>query len=180
MFRQGLKFFFEVIKVVLVSLAIVVPIRYFLIQPFSVKGESMMPNFQEGNYLIVDELSYRFNPPQRGDVVVFKFPYDKSQYYIKRIIGLPNELIEIKEGHVFVNHQKLNETDYLDFTVKTPGNISVKLGEEDYFVLGDNRTASYDSRAWGPLKRQYIIGHVIIRSWPLTQVGLIHAPNFSF
>src|SRR3989344_4060631 len=105
--EQGLgseiaSFFWETIKIVVISLIIILPIRYFIVQPFFVKGASMESNFEDGDYIFVDELSYGFGDPERGDVVIFRYPLDQSQFFIKRVIGLPNETVEIKEGKVII------------------------------------------------------------------------------
>jgi len=178
MFRKKLIFIFEIFKIIVISLAIVLPIRYYLIQPFFVKGESMSPNFSDGDYLIVDEISYRLESPQRGDIIIFKFPFDPSQYYIKRVIGLPNESVEIKNGKVYINGIWLNESQYLNYNLQTPGAVKVVLGNDEYFVMGDNRQASYDSRAWGPLQKKFIIGKAAFRGWPITSAGIIRSPYF--
>ncbi len=170
--RKLLVFIWEITKIVVISLAIIIPVRYFLIQPFFVRGASMQPNFNTGQYLIIDEISYRFHEPERGDVIVFKYPADPSQYYIKRIIGLPLEKVEIKKGQIFIYNIEnpegipLDESSYLSGIVTTPGNITAELGEEEYFVLGDNRHQSSDSRQWGKLPEGNIIGQVWIRAWP--------------
>lgn len=168
--KSFLVFIWEIIKIVFIALLIVVPIRYFLFQPFIVRGESMEPNFENGDYLIIDEISYRFREPQRGEVVVFKYPALPSQRYIKRIIGLPGETIEIKDGQVIIynqnNYQILDESSYLFSNVYTSGEIKITLAENEYFVLGDNRPSSSDSRRWGVLPRENIIGRVFLRAWP--------------
>jgi len=175
-------FIWEVFKIVIIALIIVVPIRYFLFQPFFVRGQSMEPSFEDGDYLIVDELSYRFSEIKRGDVLVFKYPNNPSQRYIKRVIGLPGELVEIGSDSVMVysedGKQVLDETEYLSYDTKTPGQIKILLDENDYFVLGDNRGLSSDSRSWGALNRKYIIGKVFIRAWPLTALAKIEAPQY--
>lgn len=171
-------FFWEIIKVVVLALVIVIPIRYFIFQPFLVKGQSMEPNFETGDYLIIDELSYRFRNPQRGEVIVFKYPQNPSQRYIKRIIGLPGETIEIKNNKVMINNKELDERNYLPISIQTPGNTLITLAENEYFVLGDNRLASYDSRRWGPLPKKDIIGRVLIRAWPLTALAKITVPTY--
>jgi signal peptidase I len=132
----------------------------------------MEPNFDNGQYLVIDEISYRFNQPERGEVIVFKYPTDPSQYYIKRIIGLPNETVEIKDSQVIIYNQEfpqgivLDESVYLTADMVTQGKTKIKLGQEEYFVLGDNRLASSDSRQWGALSKDNIIGRVWIRAWP--------------
>ena len=162
----------ETIKIVIISLAIILPIRYYFIQPFFVRGASMEPNFDSGQYLVVNEMSYRFGEPKRGEVIVFKYPLNPSQYYIKRIIGLPGETIEIKDGKVYIYNSQfpegkaLDESAYLPPDTKTPGNLKITLGKKEYFVLGDNRWASSDSRQWGALPEENIIGRVWLRAWP--------------
>jgi len=177
-------FIWETIKIVVISLVIVVPIRYFLIQPFFVKGASMEPNFDDGQYLIIDEISYRFRLPERGEVIVFRYPQDPSQYYIKRIIGLPGETIEITNGYVIIYNEQnpqgkiLDESQYLDIRQGTLGNVKITLAKDEYFVLGDNRSASSDSRRWGPLKKDYIIGRAWLRAWPLKKAQVFAAPSY--
>lgn len=168
MFRDFLKNIWEIFKIIIVSLLIIVPIRYFVIQPFFVKGASMEPNFEDGEYVIIDEISYNFNKPARGEVIVFKYPNDPSQYYIKRIIGLPGENIKIYDQKIFLvkgsEKTELRE-NYLD-NIITNDSIDIQLGLDEYFVMGDNRTKSFDSRQWGPLLEKYIIGKVWIRVLP--------------
>ena len=173
-----LLFIWEILKIVIIALVIVIPIRYFLFQPFIVNGQSMEPNFENSNYLIVDELSFRFRDPQRGEVVVFRYPKNISQRFIKRIIGLPGDKIEVKAGSIMVNDQVLDESKYLPSGVQTPGNIQTSLNENEYFVLGDNRISSFDSRQWGTLPRKNIIGRVLIRAWPITTLTKIEVPSY--
>ena len=172
----------ELVKIIVVAAVIVVPIRYFLFQPFFVRGESMNPNFESGDYLIVDEITYRFRPPQRGEVIVFKYPQNPSQRFIKRIIGLPGETVEIKDGKVIIDRQGisqvLDESEYLLPGSSTLGNIRITLGENEYFVLGDNRDFSFDSRKFGPLAKDEIIGRVILRAWPFAALAKIEAPVY--
>jgi len=171
-------FVWEILKIVFIALVIVIPIRYFLFQPFIVKGQSMEPNFENSNYLIVDELSYRFRDPQRGEVVVFRYPRNISQRFIKRIIGLPGEKIEIEAGVVMVNGKILDESKYLLLGVQTSGDIQISLDENEYFVLGDNRISSFDSRQWGTLPRKNIIGRVYFRAWPITDLTKFEVPSY--
>lgn len=171
-FKYWMNFTWEILKIVIISLAIIIPIRYFLIQPFFVNGASMDPNFLDGDYLIIDEISYRFNEPQRGDVIVFRYPLDTSQFFIKRIIGLPNEIVKVEDGKVIIFNEEvsdqgiiLDESIYLQDSY-TPGSLEISLGGSEYFVLGDNRRASSDSRKWGSLDKRYIIGRAWVRAWP--------------
>lgn len=180
---SGTKYFldlvWEILKIVIISLAIIVPIRYFLIQPFYVKGASMDPNFFDGDYLIVDEISYRLSVPERGDVIIFRYPLDQSQFFIKRIIGLPGETIKIEDGNIFVKNENieikefvLDESSYLE-NIFTAGSVEMSLGGDEYFVLGDNRNASSDSRRWGAVKKDYIIGRAWVRAWPFNRVKIL-------
>lgn len=182
--RNFFVFVWETIKIIIISILIVVPIRYFLIQPFFVKGMSMEPGFDDGQYLIIDEISYRFEPVERGDVVVFKYPFNPSEYYIKRIIGLPGETVEIVGGGVIVynganpNGKVLDEKIYLALEEKTLGNMKITLEKDQYFVLGDNRAASSDSRKWGVLPEDNIVGRVWVRAWPFETAKVFAAPNY--
>ncbi|OGZ35006.1 MAG: signal peptidase I [Candidatus Portnoybacteria bacterium RIFCSPHIGHO2_02_FULL_40_23] len=170
--KKFLSFIWEIFKIVVISLAIIIPVRYYLVQPFFVRGASMEPNFDNGEYLIVDELTYRLREPGRGEVIVFKFPKDTSQYYIKRIVALPGETIEIHDKKIIIYNQGfkegvvLDESSYLANGLNTWGDIKVILASNEYFVLGDNRGASSDSRQWGVLPQKDIIGRVWIRAWP--------------
>jgi len=169
-------FFKEIVKVVVISAFIVIPIRYYMIQPFFVSGASMVPQFHNGEYLIIDEFSYRNNAPQRGDVIVFRYPKDPKQFYIKRIIGLPGETIQIKNEQVVIYNKGnpwgllLDETGYLQEGETTRGDIDAKLEDNQYFVLGDNRQFSSDSRYWGTVDKKFIIGKVWLRAWPFNEV----------
>ncbi len=186
--REAAEFTVEIVKVIVISLAIIIPIRYFLIQPFYVKGASMEPNFYDREYLVIDELSYRFSEPQRGDIIVFRYPRDPSQYFIKRIIGLPGEKIELKEGKVYVSNREhpegvaINEQLYLNPSVETRsfGNNVFVLGNNQYFVLGDNRNSSRDSRDFGPVDRSFIVGRVWFRGWPFDRLAVFSSPIYNF
>lgn len=188
MIKNFFNFVFELIKVVVISLAIIIPVRYFLIQPFYVKGASMEPSFYDHEYLIIDEISYRFNEPRRGDIIVFRYPKNPQEYFIKRVIGLPGEDIEIKDGEVFVYNNEYKEgatleEDYLPVGTKTYGGFSkdmVSLDEDEFFVLGDNRNSSKDSRSFGPVKRSFITGRVLLRGWPFSKIGFFSAPEYQY
>jgi signal peptidase I len=170
-FAKVWEFVSELLHVVVISLAIIIPVRYFLIQPFYVKGASMEPNFHDHEYLIIDEISYRFGEPNRGDIVVFRYPNDPSQYFIKRIIGLPGDRVVISDGKVRLyddqhpNGTTLDETSYLG-PIFTAGDKDIQLGSDEYFLLGDNRGASLDSRSFGPVAGSFIVGRVWVRGWP--------------
>ncbi|MDP4007417.1 MAG: signal peptidase I [bacterium] len=177
------QFGFEVLKVVVIALVIVVPLRVFVFQPFLVKGDSMEPNYHSGDYLIVDQLSYRFRSPERGEVIVLKFPFDPSQRFIKRIVGLPGEAVEVKDGKVVVYGQEQEERKaavleevYLPVGLDTPGSVRIDLKEGEYFVLGDNRPASSDSRKWGILPSELIVGRVFLDVFSLNAFAKVITP----
>lgn len=142
----------------------------------------MEPNFYNGDYLIVDELSYQFRAPERGEVVVFKYPNDTTQRYIKRIVGLPGETVAVNAGKVFIYQEgspvALDELLYLPSTTQTQGNIKIVLGKDEYFVLGDNRMLSADSRAWGTLPEKDLIGRVMFRAWPFNALAKVELPAY--
>ncbi|MDD5251697.1 MAG: signal peptidase I [Patescibacteria group bacterium] len=180
---SALEFGGEILHVVIISLAIIVPIRYFLIQPFYVKGASMEPNFYDHEYLIIDEISYRLDNPQRGDIVVFRYPNDPSQFFIKRVIGLPSERVVISDGRVRIFDQAhpdgyvLDESEYLAAGLRTSGDKDVALKDDEFFLMGDNRAASMDSRIFGPVKREFIVGRVWFRGWPPEKMGFFSQEN---
>lgn len=176
-------FVWDFLKVFLIALLIIIPVRFYLFQPFIVTGHSMQPTFMDGEYLIIDEISYRFNAPQRGAVIVIKSPEDNSQFFIKRIIGLPEETVEITGGKVVIKNtqtpagETLDES-YLPSNIATFGNIKVTLAKDQYYVLGDNRIASSDSRVFGPISKQSIIGRVFLRAFPLNKFSTFSAPQY--
>jgi signal peptidase I len=182
--KRLLRWVGELIQVAALVTAIVVPIRYFLIQPFYVKGASMEPNFYDHEYLIIDEISYRFRDPQRGEISVFRYPNDPSQFFIKRIIGLPGDTVEVNDGAVSVKPAGsdkttvLDENSYLASDVMTAGHKTVTLAPDEYFVLGDNRGASLDSRIFGEVPRKNIVGRVMLRGWPFSRVTWYETPNY--
>lgn len=183
----------EIVKMVFWVVVIIIPIRVFLIQPFFVQGASMEPNFEDREYLIVNEFGYKttdvglggsnlftvksFREFQRGDVVVFRYPKNPKIFYIKRIIGLPGEKIQISNGQVKIFNSKnpdgfvLDESKYLPSSVETIGEVNLTLGEE-YFVMGDNRQYSSDSRSWGPVPKADVVGKVVLRAWPVSKASL--------
>lgn len=170
---QGI--FAEIIRFLILSIVIVVPIRIFIAQPFIVKGESMHPTFEDGEYLIVDEITYYRKEPERGDVIIFKYPKDPSKYYIKRIIGLPGETVSISQGVITITSRENPIGKTLDEPyIKNIAydNATASLGEGEYFVMGDNRTNSSDSRSWGVLPREDIVGRALVRLFPLSEVSL--------
>lgn len=182
-------FVVEIVQIVAIALAIIIPVRYFLIQPFVVKGASMEPNFYDSEYLIVDELTYRFRVPERGEVVVFHPPKNDAQYYIKRVIGLPGEEVEIRNGKITIYNKEypngiLLDEDYID--EYTDGSLRRTMGDGEYFLMGDNREASLDSRVFGPVPLNGgelggdIIGRVWIRGFPLDRLTAFPIPEYNF
>jgi len=174
--------FLELIKIVILAVITIVLVRYFLFKPFYVKGQSMEPNFYESEYLIVDELTYRFREPRRGEVVVFRSPTQDKDFYLKRIVGLPGERVKVEDGKVILyNSQEplgiVLEEPYL--TEETPGSVTYTVGEDQLFVLGDNRDASLDSRRFGPIDSDAFVGRAFFRGWPFDQFGFISTPESS-
>lgn len=165
-------------------MAIILPVRYFLIQPFYVKGASMEPSFHDHEYLIIDEISYRFEEPQRGQVVVFRYPRNPQEYFIKRIIGLPDEKIQIKNGEIKIFNAEYPEgfmlderyllTDLATYDQYDQNEAPIIIGPDEYFVLGDNRNASKDSRSFGPVNKSLITGKVLFRGWPLSKIMIFN------
>jgi signal peptidase I len=181
--RVALQYALEALRVIVLAVVIVLPVRYFLIQPFNVVGASMQPNFENSDYLIIDELSYRFHEPVRGEVVVFHPPGNRGQDYIKRVIGLPGETVTVMNGTVrIVNAEHpegytLDETAYLG-DANTPGNAQVTLRNGEYFLMGDNRAVSLDSRSFGAVPRANVIGRVWLRGLPIEKMGTIPLPAY--
>jgi len=177
LFRSAVENIFEFIQIAVMAAIIVIPIRYFILQPFFVKGASMEPNFHDGEYLIIDEISYRFKDIMRGDVVVFKYPLDQSQYYIKRIVGLPGDTVRVRDGDVLVEPQGQAQRLLLETYLPSQkitysaggGELVFHIKEGEYFVLGDNRRQSSDSRVWGVVEKDLITGKVLLRAWPVNE-----------
>lgn len=174
---SGNGFLKELLRTGLIVMLIVLPIRLFVAQPFIVSGASMQPTLDTGDYLVIDQISYQFNDPQRNDVVVFRYPNDPEKFYIKRVIGLPGETVQINnEETTIINKQNPNgfTLDEPYVTLGSIGNQTVneELAEDEYFVLGDNRESSSDSRVWGPLPEKNLIGRALVRLLPLDQIEL--------
>lgn len=176
-------FFGDIVRFTIVAMLIVLPIRIFIAQPFIVAGASMSPTFENGQYLIVDQLTYRFDEPARGDVVIFRYPRDPSKFFIKRIVALPGETIRIEGSTVTI----INAAHPDGFALEEAYVSSIKhepeathvLAEHEYFVLGDNRSASSDSRTWGTLSRDLIVGRALVRLLPVTEASILpgkHTP----
>jgi len=160
----------EIIRFSVLALLIVIPIRMFVAQPFIVSGASMDDTFHSGEYLIVDQLSYHLHTPTRGDVVIFRYPRDPSKFFIKRLIGVPGDTITIKGSTVTITNEASPEGFVLDEpyikSMRTTGSIEETLGAREYFVMGDNRDESSDSRVWGVLQEERIIGRALVRLFP--------------
>ncbi len=174
--KQSGNSFWELVRFAIIAIAIVLPIRIFIAQPFVVSGSSMVPTFQDGQYLIVDEISYRLGTPERGDVVIFRYPKDPSKFFIKRIIGLPNETVDVDGNEITITSDvhpdgmKLSQP-YLRTVSNTHDHMV--LGSDEYFVMGDNRPGSSDSRVWGAVDRKFIIGKAFLRLLPIGEIKLM-------
>ncbi|MEA2701431.1 MAG: signal peptidase [Candidatus Parcubacteria bacterium] len=165
----------EIATFLVLAVVIVLPIRLFVAQPFVVEGESMYPTFDSGDYLIVDQLTYRLNEPERGDVIVFRYPNNPDVFYIKRVIGLPGETVSIKEGVV-----SILKADGTTVTLDEPYVVAedatytenTVVGQGEFFVMGDNRPRSSDSRVWGLLPEKDLMGRAFLRLLPASQIDL--------
>lgn len=174
----------EILKYVSLALIIVIPVRLFVAQPFIVSGESMYPTFHNSDYLIIDELTYQFRAPERGEVVVFRYPNDPSRFFIKRVIGLPGETIVLKGATLTIKNAEHPD----GFVLKEPyvsarpllGNKTIVLPDDQYFVMGDNRPASSDSRIWGPLPEDLIVGRALLRLLPVGDIAAVPGSIKSF
>lgn len=176
-------FVLEIVQIAALALAIILPVRYFLVQPFVVAGVSMEPNFKDGEYLIIDELTFHLRQPERGEIVVFHPPTSaEKQFYIKRVIGLPGETVEVNDGKITIYNEAnpngfvLTEAYLDDYT---PGRDSETLGEDEYYLMGDNRDESFDSRAIGPIPFANFVGRVWIRGLPLERIGSFSVPEYT-
>ncbi len=182
-------FFLDVIETIVIALSIFLVVYLFLMQPHQVNGQSMVPSFQSGEYVLTDKISYKLNEPQRGDVVVFHAPpaahcpQGTGCDFIKRVLALPGESVQVKNDQVIVNGQPLPEP-YIpaDFETRagdfTKNGRTIKLGVNEYFVAGDNRPYSSDSRAWGPITKADIVGRAFFRYWPMDVMGTIGKVNY--
>ncbi len=166
----------EVLRLGVIALVIVLPFRLYVATPFQVSGASMSPTFETGNYLIIDRVTYLLESPARGDVIVFAFPKDPSKYFIKRLIAFPGEKVSVRDSTVYIT-----KTDGELLTLKEPyidpenishDSVTLTLGPDEYFVLGDNRNASADSRVWGAVPKENIVGRVFLRLMPFNQIGI--------
>jgi signal peptidase I len=158
------------------SVVIAIVVILFLYQPVRVEGTSMMPTLVDEERIFINKFVYRFGLADigRGDMIVFWFPQDTSKSYIKRVIGVPGDTVEVKEGTVYINGEPLAESyvspEYRDHTSKAAEVMKV----DEYFVLGDHRNSSNDSRSWGTVPRSYIYGKAVFVYWPLDRLGVLH------
>lgn len=182
-YREGaamrlMRFAIEILKFASIALLIVLPVRFFVAQPYIVSGVSMEPNISFSDYLVVDKISYRFSTPERGDVVVFRYPLDSSVIFVKRIVGLPGETVKVGEQGITIvqsNREFLLNEPYVEASLASSTVFKVDevtLAADEYFVLGDNRTHSSDSREWGPLRERYLIGKAFARLFPAKSFSL--------
>ncbi|MCX6811240.1 MAG: signal peptidase I [Candidatus Berkelbacteria bacterium] len=187
--RRGLtraaKFLVEFLETAIIIGLIAFVIRFFLIQPFVVEGASMEPNFHNNDYLLIEKVTERFSDPKRGDVVVFRYPNNLKVNYIKRIIGVPSDTVIIKNGTLKIvsagsNEEKTINENYLPDSIKTSGNMEIKLDKDQFFVLGDNRSNSSDSREWGVLPKQNIVGRAWLVVLPATDFGIVPRVQYNF
>lgn len=176
-------FILEFVQSIVLALSVFVLLYLFVAQPNEVKGSSMEPNFQNGEYLLTDKLSYQFSTPQRGDVVVFKAPPSEpcsaeECEYIKRLVGVPGDKIKVEGGKVYLNGVELNQFFLPSDFVTSPGaylteGVEMMMGPDEYLCLGDNRSHSRDGREFGPVKKEAIIGKAFLKYWPIDAVGLV-------
>ena len=174
-------FVLEVLQILVIAAAIMLPIRFFIVKPFIVQGASMEPNFYHNEYLIIDQITYEFRDIERGEVVVFIPPTDEDDFYIKRIVGLPGETVMIEDGIITIMNDEHPRGEVLDeeyIESYTYGNVDVELGEGEYYLLGDNRMHSYDSRHMGPIEESAIIGRAWFRGLPVDRMATFDLPDY--
>ena len=181
--KSIINFFMDFLETIVVALSVFVVVYLFLVQPHEVKGSSMEPNFHDSEYILTDKISYRFVEPKRGDVIIFKAPRNPDVDYIKRVIGLPGDKVKVEAGYVYVNGKKLNEYYLKDNTLLFAGSfmqegVEITVPDGQYFVMGDNRPHSSDSREFGTIEQKSIIGRAVVRYWPIPEIGVIPAIKY--
>ncbi|MBD3279892.1 MAG: signal peptidase I [Candidatus Pacebacteria bacterium] len=180
--------FLDIVETIVIALSIFLVVYLFFMQPHQVNGQSMVPTFQSGEYLLTDKVSYRVGDPSRGDVVVFHAPEEAhcpegtGCDFIKRVLAVPGESVQVTNNQIIVNGTPLAES-YIPADFQTlPGSFvkgrTVTLGPDEYFVVGDNRSYSSDSRTWGPIKKSDIVGKAFFRYWPPEKLGMIEAARY--
>lgn len=182
--ETALKNWWQIAKGIDVLLIIGLLFRFFVLQPFVVEGNSMEPNWHNNEYLLVNQVTYRLRPPERGETIIFHYPKDPREDFIKRIIGLPGEKVTISDGRLFINDKQLNES-YINLSegsqsARQQERLEITLSQTEYFVMGDNRNHSSDSRDWGPLERKFIIGRAWLDVYPFKDWGLVKNPVITF
>jgi signal peptidase I len=181
--KKVYSFFLDTLQTILLAASIFLVIYIFFFRPFQVSGQSMFPTFKDKEYILTNLITLRFADPVKGDVIVFKAPVDKDKDFIKRVIGVGGDIVYLKEGFVYVNGKKLDESKYLASTVRTYGGAFLKedqpftVPQGDFLVMGDNRPFSSDSREWGLLKREAIIGKSFFVYWPVDKMRLVTNPH---
>lgn len=175
-------FFIDTLQTVLLAASVFLVIYMFLFRPFQVSGQSMYPTFHDKEYILTNLISLRFEDPKQGDVIVFRSPTDPDKEFVKRVIGVPGSTVELRDGYVYVNNELLDESSYLDESVRTYGGSFLKDGdlvtvpEDQFLVIGDNRPASSDSREWGFLKKRSITGKSFLVYWPISKFHVVKNP----
>lgn len=179
-----LTFLFDILETIVIAFAIFAVVYIFIASPHEVIGKSMEPNFYEGEFLLADKITYKFREPRRGEVVIFQF--DDTHDYIKRVIGLPGDTVEIKDGDVYLNEEILIESEYLKNSVRTSNGNFMTPGRKEVvpegymFAMGDNRSHSSDSRNFGMIKEDSIKGRAIVRYWPFDSFTMIPKVTYEF
>ena len=180
--RKVYFFALDMMQTILLAASIFLVIYIFLFRPFQVSGDSMYPNFKDQEYILTDLITLRFSPLKRGDVIVFKAPPDHEKDFIKRIIGLPGDTVELENGFVYLNGKKLDESPYLASSVRTYGgsflkdDIPITVPQDDYLTFGDNRPYSSDSREWGYVPFDFVIGKAMFVYWPISEMKIVKNP----
>lgn len=181
--RRGIAAIFDFLQGIVVILAVLVMIYLFVMSPQEINGASMEPNFHNGEYILTNKVLYKLREPERGDVVIFKSPKNKDVDYIKRVIGLPGDTVGLKGNALYVNDQRVEEP-YLTPDIAIFGGSYLQEGQEivvppgRYFVAGDNRPHSSDSREFGPVPKEDFIGVAFLRYWPFSRFGVLTQPTY--
>lgn len=173
----------EAVFIAGIAVLVVFVCRQYVFNPYGISGTSMVPSFHNGDYVFVDQLSYRMRPAKRGEVIVFHGPASNGEDLLKRIIGLPGERIVVSDAKVTIFNAEnpdgmVLDEKYLDPATVTTGTADVTLKDNQYFVMGDNRSVSFDSRSWGALDSERIVGKVAMRIWPANTAAAFSAPQY--